>query len=107
MATLDLTGSDHLLRLPTSFNVSDRIGMFAARFDYRYQGYAVVAKETSPGTWAVSAYPGLAALQGGGDGATSTDDQTTADYIFYGGETYTVTDANLQTALSSAGYTIS
>lgn len=79
---------------------------FAARFDYLYQGLAVVCKETSPGVWSVTTYPGLDTVVGGGDSATDEDDINTADYVFYGGSTWTVTDANLESALSSAGYTI-
>lgn len=104
MATLDLTGDEHLLRLPTTFNVNDRIGAFAGRFDYRYQGLAVVCTETSPGTWAITTHPGIAETLAGGDGATTQNDSNSADYVFYGGNTYDVSDSNLVAALAAAGY---
>lgn len=106
MATLDLTGSDHTVRLPTTFETRTRLGIFHGKSNHRYGGLAVVCQETSPGTWSVTTYPGLQTTVGGGDDATVENDINAADFVFYGGDTYTVTDANLVTALTTAGYTI-
>lgn len=104
MATLDLTGSTFVYRQPTSLESDSFEGRFAARFDYRYSGYAVVCQETSPGVWSVSDYPGVATTVNGGDNRDPKNNIADADYVFYGGNSYEVTDANLVSALTTAGY---
>ena len=106
MATLDLTASAHLTRLPTSFDTHTAVGKFAGRFDYRYQG-KVVCAQLVDSSWNVTTFPGLDYAVGGGDFATVEDDINNADYVYYGGQTYTVNEAALITALSTAGYTVS
>ena len=104
MATLDLTGTDYLQRRPTSEGVHTFEDRFTARYDYLYQGLAVVCQETAPTVWAVTAHPGIATTQSGGDGALTTNDINAADYVFYGSFAYEITDANLLAALQAAGY---
>ena len=105
MATLDLTADAYLIRMPTALRMNDT---FASRFDYRYQGRAVVCKETSPGTWAVSTHPGVSTTVAGGDSAIAGEnDLNSADYVFFGGNIYSVSDANLITALTTEGYPVS
>lgn len=106
MATLDLTGADHLQRNPTSFGVDKHVDRFTARYDFLKQGLAVVCQETAPTEWTVTPYPGISVTQGGGDGALAINDSNAADFVFYGGNSYTVTDVNLIAELTSAGYDV-
>ncbi len=104
MSTLDLTAAAHLQRRATSLGVRTFIDRFRARYNYLYQGLAVLATETAPDTWLITAFPGVATIT-----ATSSDGLTfeyAEDHIFYGGNTYTVT-GSLATALDSAGYEVS
>lgn len=106
MSTLDLSGTDHTIRMATSFDVATHKGRFAARFDHLRQGLAVMCTETTPGTWYVSTYPGLPVMNTTGDGSNDLTDVNKVKYIFHGGSTWEVTDANLATALNTAGYTV-
>jgi hypothetical protein len=91
--------------MPTSDGVGTFRDRFAARFDYRYMGLAVVCTETATDVWDITTYPGTASLSSAGDGIPVGLDINAADYVFYGTNTYTVT-GSLATALSNAGYTV-
>ena len=99
VSTLNLTADVHKQRMPavnrTPRNFTDR---FFARFDYRYVGFAVLAQETSTNVWSISTFPGIQTIP--------VDDLNSADRVFYGTNTYTVT-GSLATALTNAGYEVS
>lgn len=97
MSTLDLTGDDHLQRQPGSLETHTYIGRFWANTDHHYMELRVLATETSPDTWVISAYPG--------ELVTDVTDLAAATHSFFGNHTYTVTGA-LATALDSAGYEV-
>jgi len=97
MSTLDLSGSAHVQRMPTTFETRTYEGRFAARFDYRYQALTVLAT-LSGAIWSVSKLPGLPVLD--------TDALNAATYVFSAPNLYTVTEAGLITALTTAGYTV-
>ena len=99
MSTLDLTADAHLLRHGYNRRRT-HIDRFLARLDFSYQGLAVLATETSTDVWTITTYPGVAVS------TADSSDEYSEDYIFYGGQTYTVT-GSLATALTSAGYTVS
>jgi len=100
MSTLDLTADAHLLRQPTTRSVRTLVDTFVARWDYLYQGLAVLATETSTDVWTITTFPGVAVIQ------ADANFEYSQDYTFYGGQTYTVT-GSLATALTSAGYEVS
>jgi len=106
MATLDLTAEAHLQRMPTSGAVRSFKDRFAARFDYRYIGLAVVCTETATDVWDITTFPGTLSISTGGDGVPVGQDTNAADHMFYGGQTYTVA-GSLSTALTAAGYDVS
>ncbi len=100
MSTLDLTADAHKVRRATSDGTHSRIERFRARFDYLYQALAVLATETATDVWLITTFPGTAVIS-----ADPTDDQYNEDFIFYGGQTYTVS-GSLADALGAAGYII-
>jgi hypothetical protein len=100
MAILDLTADAHLLKRPTSKGLRTFKDRFSARLDYNYQGLAVMCRETSTDVWEISTFPGVSVV------TVDSNLEFSSDYIFYGGNTYTVT-GSLATALSTAGYDVS
>jgi len=98
MSTLDLTGDDHLTR--HGFNGgSTPDKLFLARLDFAYAGMAVLATETSTDVWSITPYPGTTHV------VADSNDEYSADFIFYGGLTYAIT-GSLAAALLTAGYTM-
>ena len=101
MSTLDLTADVHKQRRATSINVRTFVDRFRARYDYLYQGLAVLATETSPGVWSITTFPGVATI------VADSNFQYSEDHIYYGGSTYEIDeDSDLCYALESAGYDI-
>ena len=99
MSILDLTADAHLQRRPTSYGVRSRLDRFRARFDYLYQGLAVMCRETAPDVWSVSVYPGVATV------IADSSNEYSSDYIFHGDGRYEV-NGTLAAALVTAGYTV-
>ena len=98
MSTLDLTADAHLQRLAaTQDSGRDFLSRFSDRVDYRYMCLIVLANETGADVWTVTTFPGRDSYD--------IFEQAAADYIFTGGNTFTVT-GGLATALSNAGYTV-
>ena len=104
MATLDLTGTDHVEELPT-YDTSGRsyIDRFTARFDYRYQ-YLAVEAFLDGAVWTVTPYPGTSIIQGKFDD-TGTEHRY-AELVFLAGDTYEIEDSVLEDALIAAGYIV-
>lgn len=106
--TLDLTGDDHKVRMPTALPGRSFTDRFTARFNHRYMGKAVLVNAALD---TCTTYPGIDQTIGGGDYATDENDINTAAFVFYGGETYTLDDsvtaeASAITLLNAAGYTL-
>ena len=97
MTILDLSGSDHKIRMPTSDGIRTRLDRFYARFDYRYMGLAVLATETATNVWTITEYPGIEVIDSAAVLATTE--------IFYGGRVWVVA-GSLATALTAAGYDV-
>lgn len=95
MATLDLTGSDHLYDFRLLKGDNQR---FWPRWGPFKRGLLVLA--TYDSGWTITTYPGTK--------NADTNDTAAATHVWRGGQEHTYTDVNgLTTALSTAGYTAS